>query len=135
MFEIRRVMGIHAGVCVVLGVLCVGLPHSAYSRGAAYSHLAHEYLRLYGCLQLAVGWIVYRCAELTDGRLLRSVSEAFAVCYIAQGLVMARAQFTDPFGHRIEHWIVALMCLLIGALYAVIRFFKKIKDFDLPRSF
>ena len=94
--------------------------------------MAHEMIRLYGCLQLSIAWIVLSSCDITDGRLLRRISEAFSAGYFLQAVVMARAQFTNPSGHRFEHWILALLSLAIAILYAVIRFVKKLKDFELP---
>lgn len=135
MFDIRRTMRIHALISLLLGLASILIPHRIMTRDELhYNHIAHEYLRLYGCLHLAVGWIVFQCSEFTDGRLLRCVSEAFSICYLTQAGVMIRAQFTNPSGHQLEHWIVALISFAVGMLYLIIRFFKKIKDFDLPRS-
>ena len=135
MFDIRGTMRIHAVISLLLGLISIAIPHRIMVRDELhYNHIAHEYLRLYGCLHLAVGWIVFKSSEFTDGRLLRCVSEAFSMCYLTQAVVMIRAQFTNPSGHRLEHWIVAVISLVVGLLYLIIRFFKKIKDFDLPRS-
>lgn len=113
------------------------LPHRLFNRGDAlhYNHLAHEMVRLYGCLSLGLGWLVYWAADINDGRLVRRVSESFAAAYTIQALVMARAQFTNPQGHRFLHWLLAILCLAIGTLYISVRVFTKIKDFELPRGF
>jgi hypothetical protein len=134
--DIRTIMRVHAVLCVLFGLATLLLPHALLgSQGAVYDHLAHEYIRLYGCLSLAVGWIVLSVSDITDGRILRRVSEAFSAGYLAQGVVMARAQFTNPGGHSLTHWSVAIASIFIGCMYIFIRVIKKLKDFDLPRNF
>ena len=131
--DLRTIMRWHAFTTMVLGLGTVGLPHTFLSSGE-YSHYAHEFIRLYGCLTLAIGWIVWKSQSIKDGRLARSLSEVFAVSYLMQGLVMLRAQFTNPKGHTFLHWQVALVFLAIGAGYGFIRWVKKIKYFALPLS-
>jgi hypothetical protein len=132
--DLRRIMQAHAVSSMVLGLGTVGLPHTflSHAGGTDYSHYAHEFIRLYGCLTLAIGWIVWKSQTIKDGRLARSLSEVFAVSYVLQGIVMLRAQFTNPAGHTWLHWQVALVFLFIGFGYGFIRWVKKIKLFALP---
>jgi Zn-dependent protease len=109
------------------------LPSSFFSTVAlGYDHMAHEFMRLYGIINIAVGWLVYRLGPMTDGRISQAISEAFSVCYIAHSIVMFRAQFTNPAGHSFFHWLLALLFGILGGLYIYVRFVKKIKYFELP---
>lgn len=135
--DLRMIMRSHAICSMVLGLGTIVLPHSfLQSAGGEYSHYAHEFIRLYGCLTLAIGWIVWKSQSIKDGRLARSLSEVFAISYVLQGLVMLRAQFTNPKGHTFLHWYVALIFLAIGGGYGFIRWVRRggIKLFALPLS-
>lgn len=99
---------------------------------SGYNHFAHEFIRMYGCLTLGVGWFVWNTKSIKDGRLFRAVSETFAICYLLQAAVMARAQWTNPGGHSIAHTVIAVAFLIVGLLYAYIRLGGKLKDFELP---
>eukprot|EP01035_Chromulina_nebulosa_P017662 gene17662-23249_t len=113
--DVHLVMQIHSLACMVLGGAALSLPHSLYSSSmGSYNHMSHEFIRLYGCLTLAVGWLVHRCRSLEDA--------------------MLRAQFTDPSGHSLLHWSIALLFLSIGTLYLYIRITNKIKYFELPNN-
>lgn len=98
----------------------------------SYNHMAHEFVRLYGCLTLAIGYIVWSTKTINDARLQRAISETFALCYTLQSLAMLRAQFTSPDGHTLSHWFIAMIFLMIGGAYGYIRFVRKIKSFELP---
>jgi len=133
--DLRFIMRSHAICSMLLGLGTVGLPHTFLSASTGeYSHYAHEFIRLYGCLTLAIGWIVWKSQTIKDGRLARALSEVFAISYFMQGVVMLRAQFTNPKGHTFLHWQVALAFLAIGLGYGHIRWVKKIKFFALPLS-
>ena len=131
---LRNTMRIHAICCVVVGSACVLLPHSAFMSQASYDHLAHEYVRLYGCLTIGLGWLVERCKSISDGALIRIISETFSLCYALQCLVMIRAHFSHPAEHSAPylHLITALIFGAVAALYSFVRFFRKAREFELP---
>ena len=52
-------------------------------------------LRLYGCLRIAVGWILFHVRSVDDGKFRRSICEGLGLCYCLQSLAVLRAQFTD----------------------------------------
>ena len=59
--DLRIVMRYHAYFCITLGLTTMLLPHKYLSiEGEGYIHYAHEFIRLYGCLTLAIGWIVWK---------------------------------------------------------------------------
>lgn len=131
--DLRQVMKIHAFVCVLLGLSTLSLPHSFIAKANnGYSHMTHEWLRLYGCLSLSIGWLAWKLQAIRDGRIMRAISEAFAICYVLKAMVMFRAQFTNPLGHSLIHWMIALLFLGLGSLYGHIRFARRIKGFELP---
>eukprot|EP00568_Trieres_chinensis_P004196 CAMPEP_0183298060 /NCGR_PEP_ID=MMETSP0160_2-20130417/5189_1 /TAXON_ID=2839 ORGANISM="Odontella Sinensis, Strain Grunow 1884" /NCGR_SAMPLE_ID=MMETSP0160_2 /ASSEMBLY_ACC=CAM_ASM_000250 /LENGTH=107 /DNA_ID=CAMNT_0025460007 /DNA_START=174 /DNA_END=493 /DNA_ORIENTATION=- len=88
---------VDAVASVAFGALSLLSPHRMVQtlNGGAYNHGAHEALRLYGCLRLALGWIVLHLRRVDDGRFRRSVCEALAACYALQAIAVLRAQFTD----------------------------------------
>ena len=79
-----------------------------------------------------IGWFVWTTQKIKDGRLVKSISETFALCYLLQAVVMVRAQFTNPMGHTMLHWLISAIFLVIGLLYGIIRFGFRAKDFELP---
>ena len=50
-----------------------------------------------------------------------------------QAMIMLRAEFAySRESHSIVHWGTAIIFLVIGGFYGYLRFFKKLKDFELP---
>ena len=134
--DLKNLMQAHAISSIFIGVGCILIPHSWLTQNANYNknydHFAHEFLRLYGALTLGIGWLVWKTSDITDGRLKRTISESFALCYIVQSLSMIRAHIGDPEGHNAIHLLAALTFAGVGALYGYLRFVKKIKTFELP---
>jgi hypothetical protein len=131
---LRNTMRVHAICCIIVGIVCILLPHSVFSNESTYDHVAHEYIRLYGCLTLGLGWLVERCKTISDGSLIRIMSETFSICYALQCLVMIRAHFSYPAGHTAPylHLITALIFGLVASLYGFVRLFRKAREFELP---
>ena len=71
-FDIQAVMRFHGMFAIFIGTCIILLPHGFYSIKSGYNHLTHEYLRLYGCLTFAIGWLVWKTQDIRDGRLLRA---------------------------------------------------------------
>jgi drug/metabolite transporter (DMT)-like permease len=133
--DLRQVMRYHAYFCITLGFATIMMPHGFLQiEGDGYSHYAHEFIRLYGCLTLAIGWVVWKSQSIKDGRLARALTETFCVSYSFQSLVMLRAQFTNPKGHTWLHWNIAIFFGCLGIGYGYVRFYKKIKYFALPNE-
>ena len=131
-FDIQAVMRFHGMFAIFIGTCIILLPHGFYSIKSGYNHLTHEYLRLYGCLTFAIGWLVWKTQDIRDGRLLRAIGETFAICYGLQSLVMIRAQLTNPAGHSFFHWLIIFSYCIISASYGYVRATKKIKTYELP---
>ena len=145
-----------ACLSVAFGVAALVSPHRAVSElmmrgiwgggGMGYSHAAHEALRLYGCLRIALGWILYRARAVDDGRFRRAVTEALCACYGMQALAVLRAQLTDGGGGaggegvrgpRLLHWLALAALVAMGVCYGRIRFGRggaRIKIYELPSS-
>lgn len=109
-------------------------------------------IRLYGCLRIAVGWVLFHVRDVDDGRFRRSVCEGLGLCYFLQSLAVLRAQFTDDrnwwvmraskyscnISFRISHhvftsyslvptrinWIAIMFLTTIGTSYVRFRFGK-----------
>lgn len=130
--ELKSVMQLHSGVCIFVGLGTLLLPHRYYSSTTGYNHFAHEFVRLYGCLTLGIGYLVWVTKDIKDGRLLRALTETFALSYGLQSLAMLRAQFASPDGHSFFHWLIIILFTGVSGLYSYCRFFRKMKDFELP---
>ena len=91
--------------------------------------------RLYGCLRLACGWILWHVRAVDDGRFRKHICEALFVCYVLQALAVARAQFTDR--HSTINWIAIFVLVTLSAAYGSHRFRRGgnlIKIYELPTS-
>ena len=131
--NVKQVFKVHACFCIFFGGFLFVMPRSVFSVfSKEYDHMAHEYMRLYGIINITVGWLIYRMGPLADKGINIAVSEAFSICYLAQSMVMLRAQFTNPSGHSIFHWLIILLFAFLGSLYVYVRFLKK--KFILPGS-
>ena len=100
-----------------------------------YNHDAHEVLRLYGCLRIAMGWIIFHIRSVDDGKFRRSVCEALFCCYLLQAAAVLRAQFTDR--ANVINWIAIIILLVIGCSYGRFRFGNNgnlIKVYELPQT-
>jgi hypothetical protein len=131
--DLRHVMSFHGAFSVLLGVVLVVVPHS-FSSTILQNHIAHEFLRLYGAMNVGLGWFVWRTEKLglTDGRLKRLICEVFSLTYFFQFLVLLRAQITVPSGHSRLHMWIGITFGVIAMMYSYMRFIKKIKSFELP---
>ena len=130
-----------AALSIATGLLLVLTPHRfllAVTSATGYSHHTHEVLRLYGCLRIAVGWILLKIRSVDDGQFRRGVTEALGLCYALQSLVVLRAQLTaDTGAGRMINWLAFLVLSGIGAGYGTFRFGKGgklIKVYELPTS-
>ena len=130
--ELKSIMQLHSLICILLGIGTFLLPHRFYSNSSGYDHFAHEFVRLYGCLTLGIGYLVWCTKDIKDGRLLRALTETFALSYGLQAIAMLRAQLTSPSGHSTLHWCTLSLLICVSGLYTFCRFARKIKDFELP---
>jgi len=121
---------------VFLGATSLLAPHGLIrALSGGYNHNAHEALRLYGCLRIAVGWILFNVRHVENGRFRRSVCEALCACYALQTIAVARAQFTDA-GNWIN-WLAICLLFTTGCMYGNFRFGKGgdlIKIYELPST-
>ena len=130
--ELKSIMQLHSFICILIGLGTLVLPHRFYSNSSGYDHFAHEFVRLYGCLTLGIGYLVWCTKDIKDGRLLRALTETFALSYGLQAVAMLRAQLSSPSGHSTLHWLTLSLLTCVSGLYTFCRFARKIKDFELP---
>lgn len=128
---------VDAAVSLLFGTVALLAPHGLLQRivGGVYNHDAHEILRLYGCLRIAMGWIIFHMRSVDDGRFRRSVCEALLFCYLLQAGAVLRAQFTDR--KNAVNWVAIFLLTAIGCCYGRFRFGKGgniIKVYELPQS-
>lgn len=129
-------MSYHACFSILYGLLIVLLPHGFYERIGNYNYLTHESSRLYGCLTIGIGWLVWSARNIGDGRLVRATTEAFSIAYLSQGLVMLKALYSNI--STLSRWslalhlLVAFSFIVTGSMYAHVRLRYKIKDMELP---
>ncbi|KAL7526103.1 hypothetical protein ACHAWF_001646 [Thalassiosira exigua] len=127
---------VDAVMSLLFGVGAMLTPHGVLQMIlGGYNHDAHEVLRLYGCLRIAMGWIIYHMRSVDDGRFRRSVCEALFICYLLQAVAVLRAQFTDR--KNFVNWIAIILLTIIGSCYGTFRYGKGgnlIKVYELPQS-
>ena len=115
-----------------LGVSCWGLWSVLNFDTITYTKQKN---RLYGCLRIAMGWIIFHIRSVDDGRFRRSVCEALFVCYLLQAIAVLRAQFTDR--RNMFNWVAICLLSLIGFCYGRFRFGRggnMIKVYELPQN-
>ena len=120
----KKIFRVHAAFCILLGAFLFCLPKSLFSTVAhttTYDHMQHEYIRLYGVLNVSIGWLIWKLRDVTDGRIGQAIAEAFALCYVLQFMVMLRAQFANPSGHSLYHWVLTVIFGLLAYAYIYIR--------------
>ncbi|KAL7465808.1 hypothetical protein ACHAXS_006129 [Conticribra weissflogii] len=91
--------------------------------------------RLYGCLRVAVGWIILHVRSVDDGRFRRTICEALFFCYLLQAIAVLRAQFTDR--ANAINWVAILVLSAMGLGYGMFRFGRgggMIKVYELPQN-
>mmetsp|Transcript_2651 Transcript_2651/g.3904 ORF Transcript_2651/g.3904 Transcript_2651/m.3904 type:complete len:148 (-) Transcript_2651:674-1117(-) len=108
----------------LFGTVALVTPHGLLQRivGGVYNHDAHEILRLYGCLRIAMGWVIFHIRSVDDGRFRRSVCEALFFCYLLQAAAVLRAQFTDR--KNAMNWFAIILLTVVGSCYGRFRFGK-----------
>jgi len=136
--DVKEIMLYHSYFSIFIGVTTVLFPSFFYSKAydpKNYDYMAHEFCRLYGCLSLALGYIVLKSRAIVDGRMMKVYCESFGLIYCLQGTSMLLSQFSDPSGsHSFLHFLFAGASLALGCLYGYIRFNKKMKSYELPGS-
>lgn len=135
--QLDRLFSFDAGFSLIFGSISLLAPHGILTKfsGGFYNHSVHETLRLYGCLRLACGWILWHAREVDDGRFRKHVCEALFVCYVLQALAVMRAQFTDR--HTWLNYIAIIVLSILGSAYGSFRFRKGgnlIKIYELPTA-
>jgi hypothetical protein len=114
-------------------VRCCWLPDLVVSFDCFLRYIGTR--RLYACLRLACGWILWHIRKVDDGMFRRHVCEALLVCYVLQALTVLRAQFTDR--HLMVNWLAIVILGSLAGCYASFRFGKGgslIKIYELPTS-
>lgn len=94
------------------------------------------FIRLYGSLRVACGWILWNIRFVDDGAFRRRVCEALFYCYVIQTLAVLRAQLTDSSRSNIN-WIAMLVLGGLAGCYGSFRYRKGgnlIKVYELPTS-
>ena len=140
-----RLFAYDALTSIGFGVLALFTPHFLLVRfyygtnhdpNEYYNHSVHEMVRLYSCLKIALGWILWNIRYVDDGILRKRFCESMMICYTIEFLVIIRAQFTDRVTVFINY-IFMLVLLVLIFLYGSFRFGKNgnsIKVYELPTS-
>lgn len=141
--NLDRLFAFDAVSSIVFGALALTIPHFlvekfflANDNRNDYNHSVHEVVRLYACLRLACGWMLWNIRRVDDGMLRRQVCEGLLVCYVLQALTVLRAQFTDR-RTFILNWIAIVILVGLSIAYGTFRFRKGgnlIKIYELPTS-
>lgn len=145
-----RLFTLDAIASMIFGVVALLMPHFLVEKlflssslsptneqhGTNYNHSVHEMVRLYACLRVACGWILWNVRRVDDGILRKHICEGLLVCYILQTITVLRAQLTDR-KTVIVNWIAIFVLLLLSIAYGSFRFAKHgnlIKVYELPTS-
>ena len=99
------------------------------------THTKHPLKRLYACLRIATGWILFHLRHVDDGYFRKKTCEGLCMCYILQTLVVLRAQFTDR--PNVLNYVAIIILAMFGGLYGRFRFGKGgelIKIYELPTA-
>lgn len=127
-----------ANLSMAFGVVALFAPHRMiiyFSSFNNYSHGFHEVLRLYACLRIAVGWMLFHVRRVDDGCFRRSICEAMCACHALQAVSVIRAQFTDRY--TVVNWFAMILFLVLGGMYGLFRFGEgghMIKVYELPHA-
>lgn len=137
--NLDRLFLIDSIVSISFGIVTLIIPHKlVVVTSSYYNHSVHETVRLYACLRIACGWILWHVRRVDDGLLRRHICEALFVCYVLQAITALRAQFTDdPNNRPWINWIAILILLILSGAYGSFRFGKGgnlIKIYELPTS-
>jgi hypothetical protein len=142
--QLDRLFAVDAVISLAFGVFALGTPHGVWTRlvgETSYNHDVHEILRLYGCLKLACGYILYHVRRVDDGIFRKHVCEALLVCYICQALAVTKAQFSNtPSESSVVwylNWLAIVTLSLLAYFYGSFRFGQGghlIKVYELPTS-
>lgn len=132
--KLNALLLIHSLLSLLLGPLLLLLPHSILPPPISSSHYAHEFLRLYACLTLTIGYITYKIRQIPDHKTRQILCEAFSICYATQALVLSRAQISQPVLHGFGGFCFIIVCATLSGFYGWIRFNGSIKVFELPSS-
>uniref|UniRef100_M4BWL1 Uncharacterized protein n=1 Tax=Hyaloperonospora arabidopsidis (strain Emoy2) TaxID=559515 RepID=M4BWL1_HYAAE len=123
-------------IAAVTGAFCFVTPHSLMAPmlgdASTNMHMVHEFLRLYGALTLAQGWMVWRTRLVSDALIRRTFCQAYCICFSLQTMTLLRAQIVSPESHSILHWLNILLLGGLGCAYGYFLVFKTIKAFELP---
>jgi hypothetical protein len=161
--QLDRLLAFDSCLSISFGLLSLIAPHGALQKlgGGFYNHEVHELLRcvkisgiqnyfhqktnllyfvisltsVYGCLRIALGWIIWHLRQVDDGDFRRTVCEALSCCYLLQACAVIRAQLTDR--HTWPNWLAIAILFLMATMYASFRFGKggnMIKIYELPSS-
>ncbi|TDH69027.1 hypothetical protein CCR75_003758 [Bremia lactucae] len=132
--QLDRLFAVHMVIAVVTGALCFLTSHSVMTLMLGYenTHLAHEFVRLYGALTLAQGWMVWRSRLVSDALIRRTFCQAYCICFLLQSVTLLRAQIASPESHSMLHWVNILLLGALGCAYGYFLLFKTIKAFELP---
>ena len=93
-FDLKKLFRIHALWLVSVGFFLTFMPHGIlHIFMPKMDHMTHEIYRLYGALNISIGYIVWKLRYIGDGRVVgRLIAETFCVCFYLQALVILRAQ-------------------------------------------
>jgi len=134
--NIKKIFRLHSLSLLIVGSFLTFMPHGIMQLFMHnMEHMAHEIYRLYGVLNISIGYIVWKLRDIGDGRVGKLIAETFAVCYTLQAIVIMRAQFSNPKGHDLWHWILLLIYIAFAVMYFYLRCSnggKRIKVFELP---
>ncbi|KAF1793520.1 hypothetical protein GQ600_9991 [Phytophthora cactorum] len=145
--QLDRLFAVHMVIAVVTGALCFLTPHSLMAPmlgDASNTHLAHEFVRLYGTSNdpaLATAAVRADAGAGLDGVAHAARERRAHPPDVLPGLLhllppasggTAPCAMASPESHSMLHWINILLLSGLGCAYGYFLVFKTIKAFELP---
>mmetsp|Transcript_10603 Transcript_10603/g.16785 ORF Transcript_10603/g.16785 Transcript_10603/m.16785 type:complete len:114 (+) Transcript_10603:1-342(+) len=90
---------------------------------------AHTIIRLYGCLILSQGWLVWKTRDVPDPYVRKIFVQGYFMCFTLSTLVMGYKQvFSSEW--RGLNWIVTAMFGILSVVYGWFLLTKKLPEFE-----
>lgn len=139
--RLNTLFAVHAVTAWLSGALAVGLPHVFEAFMVAHGDsegwhpggsekIVHLVIRLYGCLILGQGFIVWSARSLGDGAMRKALVQAYALIFALMFVSLLRAQLTG--GMLVVNWLNVALFGALCAFYSWFVFVQPPAVYELP---
>ena len=116
-----------------IGALLLILPHALLPPPYS-SHSTHSILRLYATTLISSSYLTLRSLIIKDWRLRKILTEAYALTYALQGLVLLRSLLSAPGEHGWAWYFLTAGTIGLAGVYGRERVIRGIKQYALPEQ-